>query len=81
MIACGAIKVQTDQFFIKLGLIKLNEHAHFTQKLLNNEESVAFYNNSFSMEAYRMAKKHKGLWENKLVIDGLEFVGNIRYAA
>lgn len=70
MINCGGIKVKTDVFFLKLGLNKLNEHAHFNQKYLNNEESVVFYNNSFSFEAHRMAKKYKKLWDNKLVING-----------
>lgn len=80
MINCGAIKVQTDKFFLKLGLKKLNDQAHFIQKHLNNEESVIFYNNSFSFEAYRMAKKYRGLWDNKLVIDGLDILRKIARA-
>ena len=70
MITCGAVKVKTDQFFLRIGLNKLNDSAHFYQKGLKNEEAVIFYNRSFSIEAQAMSKKHQNLWDNKLVIDG-----------
>lgn len=70
MVTCGVVKVKTDQFFLKIGLTKLNENAHFIQKNLHNEEAVIFYNNSFSTIATAMGEKHKKLWEDKLVIDG-----------
>jgi hypothetical protein len=72
MITCGAVKVKTDQFFLSIGLNKVSKNSHFYQKNLNNEESVVFYNNIFSLDAYRMAKKYKDLWDSKLLIDGRE---------
>lgn len=71
MITCGATKVKTDQFFLKIGLNILNENSTFIQKSLNNEEAVIFYTKEFSPWAYEMAKKHEGLWNSKLLIDGL----------
>lgn len=70
MITCGAVKVKTDQFFHRIGLKELNEHARFKEKGMDDAEGVIFYNNSFSEEAIRMADKHKDLWDKKLVIDG-----------
>lgn len=70
MLTCGAVKVKTDQFFLSVGLKKLNEHSHFNQKNLNDEETVIFYTDSFSLEAHRMSKKHQDLWDQKLVING-----------
>jgi hypothetical protein len=81
MMTCGVVKVKTDQFFLKIGLDKLNENALFKQKSINNEDVVIFYNNSFSYEAVNMAKKHKNLWENKLMISGLGFIKEIKRAA
>lgn len=71
MITNGVVKVKTNQFFLKAGLKELNEHAHFIQKGLNNEESVIFYTNEFSLSAHQMAEKYQELWETKLVIDGM----------
>ena len=71
MVTCGAVKVKTDQFFLKIGLNKLNDKSHFFQKSLKNEEAVIFYNKEFSLLANQMAFKHAGLWKNKLLIDGL----------
>lgn len=71
MITCGVVKVKTDQFFLKIGLNKLTEKAHFYQKNLKGAEAVIFYNNKFSLIANQMAFKHAGLWRNKLLIDGL----------
>lgn len=81
MITCGATKVKTDQFFLKIGLTRLNDHSTFIQKGLNNEESVIFYTNKFSPWAYEMAEKHKTLWDNKLMIDGLSVGKAVRKAA
>lgn len=81
MMACGVVKVKTDQFFLKIGLNKLNEHALFKQKNLGDEDVVIFYNNEFSFEALSMAKKYKTLWDNKLVIDGASLKSRIRKAA
>lgn len=69
MMTCGVVKVKTDQFFLKIGLKQLNEHALFKQKNLNGEDVVIFYNNEFSFEALTMAKKYEKLWNEKLVID------------
>ena len=71
MFTCGVVKVKTDLFFLNLGLNKLNAQSHYNQKSMDNEELVFFYNDSFSPLAYSLADKHQGLWENKLLIDGL----------
>ena len=73
MMTCGAVKVKTDLFFLNIGLSKLNEEALFKQKSLNNEDAYIFYNTNklFSLEAIRMSKKYKALWDNKLVISGV----------
>jgi hypothetical protein len=81
MMTCGAVKVKTDQFFLRIGLNKLNENADFKQKSLNNEDAVIFYNNKFSDEALLMAEKYKDLWNNKLMINGLSFVKEIKRAS
>jgi hypothetical protein len=81
MMTCGVVKVKTDQFFLRIGLNKLNEHALFKQKNLNDEDVVIFYNDQFSLEARSMAKKYAGLWEDKLMIDGLRVSKPNRKAA
>lgn len=81
MITCGAVKVKTDQYFLKIGLKRLNENANFYQKSLNNEEAVIFYTKQFSPWAYQMAEKHKDLWNDKLLIDGLSTLKSARQAA
>ena len=82
MMTCGVVKVKTDQFFLKIGLNKLNEHARFSQKSINGDDAVIFYNNTFSPLAFEMAKKHEKLWNDKLVIDGLSVLSTpIRKAA
>jgi hypothetical protein len=70
----GVVKVKTDLFFQKLGFKKLteDENSHFIQKHLDEEECVIFHTSEFSLEAHSYAKKHQELWENKLMIDGLE---------
>lgn len=70
MITCGVSKVKTDLFFLRIGLKKLNDHAHYLQKSMDNEELVIFHSTSFSPEAYQMAIKHQELWDKRLVIDG-----------
>jgi hypothetical protein len=74
VITNGVVKVKTDLFFQKLGFKKLteNENSHFIQKNLDNEECIIFHTNEFSFEALSCAKKHQALWDNKLMIDGLE---------
>lgn len=70
MLTCGVVKVKTDLFFHKIGLNELTEKSHFFQKNLKNAEAVIFYNDRFSEMANQMAKKHEGLWKNKILIDG-----------
>jgi hypothetical protein len=70
MITCGVSKVKTDQFFLRMGLKKLNENSHYLQKSMDNEELVIFHSTSFSDEAYIMTEKYSEIWESKLVIDG-----------
>jgi hypothetical protein len=81
MIACGVIKVKTDQFFLKVGLNKLNENAQFKQKNINNEEVIMFYTNEFSFEALSVAKKYKKIWDEKLVIDSIRLKSGATKAA
>ncbi|MGZ7068734.1 MAG: hypothetical protein ACXVHT_10550, partial [Methanobacterium sp.] len=81
MMTCGAVKVKTDQFFLRVGLDKLDMNAAFKQKNLNNEDAIIFYNNQFSNEALSMAKKYERLWDNKLVISGVEFSKRISRVA
>ena len=71
MITCGVVKVKTDQFFLRLGLKKLNDHANYKQISMDDEELVIFYNDHFSDEAYFLAEKYRNLWDNKLVINGM----------
>lgn len=72
MVTCGVVKVKTDQFFLKIGLNKLNDKSHFHQKNLQGAEAVIFYNNEFSLTANQMAFKHAKLWKDKLLVDGMK---------
>jgi hypothetical protein len=82
MVTCGVVKVKTDQFFLKIGLNKLNDRSTFSQKSINGDDAVIFYNNTFSSLAFEMKKKHEHLWKDKLVIDGISVLNpSIRKAA
>lgn len=72
MLCTGVVKVKTDQFFLRIGMQKLNEHAHHNEYFMDGTEMVIFYANSFSEEAMQNAEKHKNLWNKKLVVDGLK---------
>ena len=71
MMTLGVVKVKTDQFFERIGLKKLPGRSLFNLRSLNNSEVIIFHNDAFSDEALIMAEKFKELWENKLVISGL----------
>lgn len=72
MLTCGVVKVKTDRYFLNIGLNKLNENAHFIENGMTKEECVVFYTKEFSFEAQLLAKKYENLWNNKLVINGIE---------
>jgi hypothetical protein len=81
MITCGVAKVKTDQFFLRIGLNEVNEHAHYNQKSMDNEELVIFYNDHFSSEALVNAEKYDYIWKKRLVIDGIKMKNIGRKAA
>lgn len=72
MLTCGVVKVKTDLFFHRIGLKEINEHAHYLQKSMDNEELVLFYNDHFSEEALSNADKYQFIWKNRILVDGLE---------
>lgn len=78
----GVVKVKTDKIFLRMGLKKLNEHAHHNEHFMDHTEMVIFYNDSFSEEALAAADKYEYLWKKKLVVNGLELknVGRKRAA-
>lgn len=80
MLTCGVSKVKTDQFFLRMGLKKLNENSHYNQQSMDNEELVIFHSTTFSDEAYSMADKYHELWESRLVVDGKMSPGRGRAA-
>lgn len=72
MLCTGVVKVKTDQFFLRIGMQKLNEHAHHNEYFMDGTEMVIFYARDFSPEALIAAEKYKYLWDKKLLIDGLK---------
>jgi len=67
MLACGVVKVKTDQFFDKMGLNKISSKSLFPQKDLNGEPVHIFHSNRFSDYANTMADKYYDLWNNRLI--------------
>lgn len=73
LLCTGVVKVKTDKIFLRMGMKKLNEHAHHHEHFMDHTEMVIFYVNQFSDEALACADKYSYLWRKKLMIEGLKF--------
>ncbi len=68
MIACGVLKVKTQNTFLKMGLNPLCEKSTFKQSNVANEPIIILHGQSFSKYALEVANRHEKLWEDKVCI-------------